>query len=146
MSEESEPLLRVTELTHFYGDRAACLDVAFDLWPGEVLGVVGESGSGKTTLLNCLIARLTPSSGRVWFTTRTGLVVDVLKLGEAERRRLMRTDWGVVHQSPRDGLRMRVTAGANVGERLMALGERHYGRLREAAGAWLDAVHPPSRP
>ena len=130
MNTEALPLLRVQDLTHWYGARVACLGVGFDLWPGEVLGVVGESGSGKTTLLNCLTARLTPSAGRVWFAMRTGRVVDVLRLSEAERRRLMRTDWGIVHQNPRDGLRMCVTAGANVGERLMALGERHYGRLR----------------
>jgi putative phosphonate transport system ATP-binding protein len=34
----------------------------------------------------------------------------------------MRTDWGFVHQNPIDGLRMTVSAGANVGERLMAVG------------------------
>ena len=42
---------------------------------------------------------------------------------EAERRALMRTDWGFVHQDPRDGLRMSVSAGANIGERLMAVGD-----------------------
>ena len=35
---------------------------------------------------------------------------------------------------------MRVTAGANVGERLMAVGERHYGQLRESAIDWLGRV------
>jgi putative phosphonate transport system ATP-binding protein len=35
---------------------------------------------------------------------------------------------------------MNVSAGANVGERLMALGERHYGRLRGAATDWLARV------
>ena len=35
---------------------------------------------------------------------------------------------------------MNVSAGANVGERLMAIGERHYGRLRQAATTWLDRV------
>ena len=37
---------------------------------------------------------------------------------------------GLVHQDPREGLRMGVSAGANIGERLMAVGERHYGRIR----------------
>jgi putative phosphonate transport system ATP-binding protein len=134
------PLLRVRGLTHFYGHRIGCLDLGFDLWPGEVLGVVGESGSGKTTLLDCLTGRLTPRSGSVWYRARDESVVDVLRLSVAERRRLMRTEWGIVHQNPRDGLRMRVTAGANVSERLMAVGERHYGRLREAALTWLDHV------
>jgi putative phosphonate transport system ATP-binding protein len=137
---DAVPLLRVRGLTYYYGARVGCLDLGFDLWPGEVLGVVGESGSGKTTLLDCLAGRLTPRAGSVWFRTRGGRAVDVLRLGMAERRRLMRTEWGIVHQDPRDGLRMRVTAGANVSERLMAVGERHYGRLRETAQTWLDNV------
>ena len=61
-------------------------------------------------------------------------------LSEAERRRLMRTDWGFVHQNPRDGLRMGVSAGGNVGERLMAVGARHYGHIRATAVDWLGRV------
>ncbi|MCG8358355.1 MAG: ATP-binding cassette domain-containing protein, partial [Kiloniellales bacterium] len=52
----------------------------------------------------------------------------------------VRTDWGFVHQNPREGLRMTVSAGANVGERLMAVGDRHYGRIRGAALDWLERV------
>jgi putative phosphonate transport system ATP-binding protein len=41
---------------------------------------------------------------------------------------------------------MDVSAGANVGERLMALGERHYGKLRTIAQQWLERVEiDPSR-
>jgi putative phosphonate transport system ATP-binding protein len=134
------PLLRARGVTRYYGARVGCLDVGFDLWPGEVLGIVGESGSGKTTLLGCLSGRLAPSAGVVEFAQRDGTVVDVLRLPEPSLRRLARTDWGVVHQKPRDGLRMGVTAGANVGERLMALGARHYGRIRGEAIDWLDRV------
>jgi putative phosphonate transport system ATP-binding protein len=53
---------------------------------------------------------------------------------------LARTDWGFVHQNAADGLRMDISAGANVGERLMGLGERHYGRLRATACEWLERV------
>jgi putative phosphonate transport system ATP-binding protein len=35
---------------------------------------------------------------------------------------------------------MDVSAGANIGERLMALGERHYGRLRATAADWMERV------
>jgi putative phosphonate transport system ATP-binding protein len=45
-----------------------------------------------------------------------------------------------VQQNPRDGLRMGVSAGANVGERLMALGHRHYGTIRQSAHDWLARV------
>jgi putative phosphonate transport system ATP-binding protein len=61
-------------------------------------------------------------------------------MGEAERRFLLRTDWGFVHQNPADGLRMNVSAGANVGERLMAIGDRHYGKIRDTATDWLGRV------
>jgi putative phosphonate transport system ATP-binding protein len=71
---------------------------------------------------------------------RDGRTESLSDLSEAERRFLMRTDWGFVHQDPREGLRMGVSAGANVGERLMAVGERHYGRIRGAALDWLARV------
>jgi len=135
-----EPLLSVRSLSKFYGNRIGCADVTFDLWPGEVLAVVGESGSGKTTLLNCLSTRLLPTSGIVSYRMRDGTFRDLYRMSEAERRFLMRTDWGFVHQNPADGLRMAVSAGANVGERLMALGQRHYGNIRRTAVEWLGRV------
>ncbi|BBK37434.1 phosphonate C-P lyase system protein PhnK [Allostella sp. ATCC 35155] len=134
------PLLQVEGLTHRYGSRIGCRDVTFDLWPGEVLGIVGESGSGKTTLLKCLSAQMEPHAGHVVYDTREDGPQDVFALSEPRRRLLMRTDWGIVHQHPVEGLRMKVSAGANVGERLMAVGARHYGEIRGAALDWLGRV------
>jgi putative phosphonate transport system ATP-binding protein len=135
-----DPILWVRGLRHHYGSRVALAGVSFELWPSEVLAVVGESGSGKSTLLNCISGRMRPYAGTVEFRTRHEGVKDIYALGEAERRLLARTDWGFVHQNPEEGLRMNVSAGANVGERLMALGERHYGRIRGAASDWLARV------
>ena len=105
-------LLQVRGMTKFYGRRVGCADVSFDLWPGEVMGIVGESGSGKSTLLACLAGQMVPDRGEVIFDTRDCGPRDTLAMSEPERRMLMRTDWALVHQTPRDGLRMGVSAGA----------------------------------
>lgn len=139
-TDNTPPLMRVQGLACAYGARSVVRDISFDLWPGEVLAIVGESGSGKTTLLNAVAARHTPSAGQVSFDMRDHGLQNIYAMTEAQRRMLSRTDWGFVHQNAADGLRMNVSAGANVSERLMALGQRHYGRLREQATDWLERV------
>ena len=134
------PLLTVRGLSKSYGERPAVQGAGFDLWPGEVMAIVGESGSGKTTLLNLISARLQPDAGQVLFRQKGGEMADVHAMSLAQQRALAREDWGFVHQHATDGLRMDVSAGANVAERLMNLGERHYGRLRGAALDWLKKV------
>lgn len=134
------PLLQARGLCKRYGAREALVDATFDLWPGEVLAIVGESGSGKTTLLSLVAARTRPDTGCVQFSTRQAGVQDVYLMSEAQQRLLARTDWGFVHQNAADGLRMDVSAGANICERLMGLGERHYARLRATAIEWLERV------
>jgi putative phosphonate transport system ATP-binding protein len=135
-----QPLLHVSGLAKYYGARTGCRDIDFDVWPGEVLAIAGESGSGKTTLLDCVSGRMRPDAGTVEFNTRHEGMRDIYALSEPRRRLLARTDWGFVHQNPRDGLRVNVSAGANVGERLMAVGARHYGRIREATRDWMSRV------
>jgi putative phosphonate transport system ATP-binding protein len=134
------PLLVADNLAKFYGARLGCRNVGFSLDAGEVLAIVGESGSGKTTLLNLLSGRLAPDHGQVRYAMRDGVVRDLATLAEAERRFLSRTDWGFVHQDATQGLRMNVSAGGNIGERLMGVGDRHYGKIREAALGWLERV------
>ncbi len=140
MQDIDQPILICENLSKSYGRLLACRNVSFELYPGEVLAIVGESGSGKSTLLQMLSTQLTPSRGRVSYRMRDGVTRYLASLGEAERRVLFRTDWGFVHQDPANGLRMAVSAGANVGERLMAVGWNHYGRIRDTASTWLERV------
>jgi putative phosphonate transport system ATP-binding protein len=140
MQDADQPLLICEGLSKSYGRQLACDKVSFELYPGEVLAIVGESGSGKSTLLQILSTQLQPSRGRISYRMRDGVTRDLAALGEAERRFLFRTDWGYVHQDPAMGLRMAVSAGANVGERLMAVGWNHYGKIRETSSSWLERV------
>ncbi|HEX8595638.1 MAG TPA: phosphonate C-P lyase system protein PhnK [Pseudomonas sp.] len=138
--QAASPLLNVRGLTRLFGPETGCQDVNFELYPGEVLGIVGESGSGKSTLLSLLSGRCPPDRGSIDYLSKNGQVMDLYSASEAERRTLLRTEWGFVEQNPRDGLRMGVSAGANIGERLMAQGMRNYQQLRAAGIDWLSQV------
>lgn len=139
-SPEEAPLLTARGVTKLYGNQFGCKDVGVELHAGEVMCIVGESGSGKSTFLNCLAARITPDAGSVTFKNRQGRTLSVHGMSEPEQRMLARTEWGYVHQNPMDGLRADVSAGANVGERLMSLGARHYGNIRAETIKWLQHV------
>jgi putative phosphonate transport system ATP-binding protein len=140
MTANEQPLHIAEGLSKSYGRQLGCRDVSFELYEGEVLAIVGESGSGKSTLLQLLSGQIEASAGRTRYRMRDGVMRDLTALGEAQRRFLYRTDWGYVHQDAAQGLRMGISAGANVGERLMAVGQRHYGNIRGAAAQWLQRV------
>ncbi len=135
-----DALLSARALSLSFGAIPALASVDADLWPGEMLAVVGESGSGKTTLLNALSGRIAPDDGVVWYRDPAGHLHDVHAMPVPALRRLHRSDWGFVHQDPRESLRMAVSAGGNIGERLMAQGARHYGDIRAQALDWLAQV------
>jgi putative phosphonate transport system ATP-binding protein len=135
-----DTLLSARGLSLSFGSIPALVEVDVDLWPGEMLAVVGESGSGKTTLLNVLSGRVAPQAGAVWYRDPAGRLHDVHAMPAPVLRTLHRSDWGFVHQDPKQNLRMNVTAGGNVGERLMAQGARHYGDIRNQALEWLRQV------
>ncbi|MBS0559101.1 MAG: phosphonate C-P lyase system protein PhnK [Proteobacteria bacterium] len=133
-------LLSARGLALSFGRIVALRDAAMDIWPGEVLAIVGESGSGKTTLLNVLSGNVRPDGGTVAYRSGSGAVVDVHAMPAPALRALHRSEWGFVQQDPRRNLRMNVSAGGNVGERLMAQGARHYGNIRDEAARWLETV------
>ncbi len=137
---KNKPLLTVDNLNKLYGFTQACHKISFDIYPGQVLGIVGESGSGKSTLLKSLCGDLSIDSGEIYYLNRQQEWLHFQQISESYRRQLMRTEWGFVQQNPRDGLRMNVSAGANIGERLMDVGVRNYGKIRKEVREWLQQV------
>jgi len=133
-------LLKIDQLSKSYGGISGCEDICFDLYPGQVLGIVGESGSGKSTLLNAIAGHLAVDRGEIIYLDPQGNTHIVNQLPEIKRRWLMRTEWGFVQQNPRNGLLMKVSAGGNIASRLLDVGRRHYGQIRDIAAHWLEQV------
>ena len=67
MSENREVLLKVENLSQFFGFTKAVDDVSFEIMKGEVFGLVGESGCGKTTTGRSIIKLYNITGGNVFF-------------------------------------------------------------------------------
>ena len=119
-----EPILSVQNLNKYYGDQVGCKNMNMTLYPGEVVGVVGESGSGKTTFINSISGNLNPDSGKI-LINKDNEIINFLEISESLKRLLIRTELAFVHQNPRDGLRLDVSAGGNI---------------RQTIFKWLDKV------
>ena len=61
-------MLKVSNITKYYGSELILKDVSFVLNPGERVGLIGPNGCGKTTLLRIITGQLAPDAGGVQFT------------------------------------------------------------------------------
>src|SRR5512146_233435 len=58
-------MIKVSNLSKFYGAKRALGPVAFEIEEGETVGFLGLNGAGKTTVLRILATDLLPSAGSV---------------------------------------------------------------------------------
>jgi ABC-2 type transport system ATP-binding protein len=86
-----EPVVTLTAVGRFAGDRAALADISLVIRSGEIHGLLGPNGSGKTTLLRILAGIWHPDVGRIAYPgapVRVGYVAqrfclyDELTVGE----------------------------------------------------------------
>jgi putative phosphonate transport system ATP-binding protein len=134
----------------------ACRDVSLELHREEALGIVGESGSGKSTLVRLLHFDWEATSGFLEVDRIPALesVPDLYPEGSDWSRNLLAMDkfrqrkvrdaaMGIVYQHPQLGLRMSVSSGGNIAERLLSAGWRSIGEMRERAGELLTRTEIP---
>lgn len=58
-------MIKVENLTKYYGDLCAVDQANFEIKKGEILGLLGPNGAGKTTIYRILTGYLAPTSGTI---------------------------------------------------------------------------------
>lgn len=59
-------MIRVENLTKYYGKRLAVDNISFNVEKGEIVGFLGPNAAGKTTTMRILTGFLAPTSGNAW--------------------------------------------------------------------------------
>jgi peptide/nickel transport system ATP-binding protein len=121
----------------------AVQDVAFDIDPGERMGLVGESGCGKTTTILALMGLLPPSAsiaGEVLLDGR-----DILERGEETVRPHRWNDIAMVFQGAMNALNPVKTVERQIVEPMELHHVAEGAAARRRAGELLEMVGIPSR-
>jgi len=63
-------LLKINNLTHFFGGLRAVYNFNLELRGGELMGLIGPNGAGKTTVFNLVSGFYRPSEGEILFEGR----------------------------------------------------------------------------
>ena len=58
-------MLKVENVTKYYGNFKAVDNLSFEVKPGEIFGLLGVNGAGKTTTFRMIVGLLKPSSGKI---------------------------------------------------------------------------------
>lgn len=59
-------MIKVQNLTKYYGERLAVDNISFEVATGEIVGFLGPNAAGKTTTMRILTGFLAPTSGEAW--------------------------------------------------------------------------------
>ena len=59
-------MIRVQNLTKYYGERLAVDNISFNVEKGEIVGLLGPNAAGKTTTMRILTGFLAPTRGDTW--------------------------------------------------------------------------------
>lgn len=58
-------MLKVENVTKYYGDFKAVDNLSFTVKPGEIFGLLGVNGAGKTTTFRMIMGLLDPTEGKI---------------------------------------------------------------------------------
>ena len=85
-------MIKIENLTKFYGDTQILFDVNLEVKKGEIFAIVGHSGAGKSTLLRCINGLESYQGGSLKVFDK-----EIKNLDETQQRHLRR-DVGMIFQ------------------------------------------------
>ena len=85
-------MIKIENLTKFYGDTQILFDVNLEVKKGEIFAIVGHSGAGKSTLLRCINGLESYQGGSLKVFDQ-----EIKNLDETQQRHLRR-DVGMIFQ------------------------------------------------
>ena len=91
-------MLKVENITKYYGDHLAVDHLSFEVKDGEIFGLLGANGAGKTTTFRMIMGILEPTEGKI---TLDGKKIDYSvtdKIGFVTEERSLMTKMTVVDQ------------------------------------------------
>jgi putative phosphonate transport system ATP-binding protein len=134
-----------TNVCRHCGSVVACSQVTFNLYAGEILGIVGESGSGKSTVVKLLHFDWECTTGVLEIHDPTLALnrANFFNLSPFQKRQLRNAYMGIVYQNPHLGLRMEVSSGGNIAERLIMADWRNLVQMRKRASELLVKTEIP---
>ena len=120
MSDANKSLLKVDNLSVSFdtteGSFDAVKSINFDLKKGETLAIIGESGSGKSVTASVIMGILACPPGRI----KSGEVflndLNILKLSDTERRKLMGSKVAIIFQDTLSHLNPVFSVGSQIAE------------------------------
>ncbi|MFN8671571.1 MAG: ABC transporter ATP-binding protein [Candidatus Sericytochromatia bacterium] len=144
----AQPLLQVKNLaTHFHTEEGvvkSVQDVTFEVNAGEVLGVVGESGCGKSVTSMSILRLVQQPQGKIVNGEILFNGTDLLKLSEAEMRKIRGNKVSLISQDPMTSLNPVLTIGEQIMEAIILHQKLNRKDAKAKAIEMLKAVGIPS--
>ena len=92
-------MLKVENVTKYYGDIKAVDDLSFTIEPGEIFGLLGVNGAGKTTTFRMIMRLLEPNKGSITINDKKIDYKLVEKIGFLTEERSLLTKLTVKEQA-----------------------------------------------
>jgi ATP-binding cassette subfamily F protein uup len=102
----SKQIVKLSNVSHSFGDRPIVKDLSLRINRGERLGLIGPNGAGKTTLLKIIMGEMTPDDGQV----ELGLNLEPLVIDQ--KRESLNPEW-TLKDALTDGANDTVMVGGN---------------------------------